>query len=389
MKKGFFSVFFFLGLALLFLNHSFGQSHFYIGHEEGDGYLIDPRQIEEGPDGNIYIFDASDAYIKVFSPEGKYLRRIGGKGQGPGEFQRADGSGFGFTSDGKLYFTEYTGGHRWITFMELSGEFINVLTLKINEVFGVSCSSTLEDGSFLVEISLNSIPEKKNDYFLYRSPEALVRVDSTGKTIAEIIKTNYFTQISSIGDGGTSWIPFIPVFTWTPFKNNTVIFADGSSQNLKVYDYKGRFIHEIETGLPLPEKVTGKDLNQWRKRRKESMSIRDKAWYNRFGRVIEKYKKSIYKNKPNLNRISLTPAGNILVSGPWDYDEGKINYWLLDEKGKSIAQIHMAIHRLNISKHFILFTTSNEEGITLVHCLKRRGSEREGLLKISSLNPFY
>ena len=82
----------------IFSSSSFGQEDiFTLGAEQGDGLLLYPRDVKEGPDGNIYVLDWSDAFIKVYSPDGKLLRRMGGKGQGPGEFQDADGSYFGFT----------------------------------------------------------------------------------------------------------------------------------------------------------------------------------------------------------------------------------------------------------------------------------------------------
>ena len=71
-------VYFFILFFVLVLN-SPGEDHFIIGKEDGDGFLAYPRHAQEGPDGNIYVFDWSDFYIKVYSPEGKYLRRIGGK----------------------------------------------------------------------------------------------------------------------------------------------------------------------------------------------------------------------------------------------------------------------------------------------------------------------
>ncbi len=37
--------------------------------------------------GNIYAIDSSSAHIRVFDSNGEYLRTIGRKGQGPGEFQ--------------------------------------------------------------------------------------------------------------------------------------------------------------------------------------------------------------------------------------------------------------------------------------------------------------
>ncbi len=58
----------------------FGDEEIIIGRDEGDSMLIYPQQVEEGPDGNIYVYDLADAFIKVYSPEGKFLRKIGGKG---------------------------------------------------------------------------------------------------------------------------------------------------------------------------------------------------------------------------------------------------------------------------------------------------------------------
>ncbi|MFB0566548.1 MAG: hypothetical protein ACETWK_12850 [Candidatus Aminicenantaceae bacterium] len=383
MKKASFCICFSAVLSLFVLYPCFGEEYFVLGKEQGDGELIFPRQVEEGPDGNIYVYDQSDAYIKVYSPEGKYLRRIGGSGQGPGEIQRASGVSLGFTPSGKLFFTEFIGGHRWITFMELSGEFYKVLKLEINEVFGIIDSFFLKDGGFLVEVSYMSFPEKKKDFFLYRTPHALIMFNSKGQIISEIIKTNHITRISYISDGADLELPFIPVFEWIPFEKNTVIFTDGLSKNLRVYDHKGTLIREIRTLLPSPEKVTSEDLKRWREERKEM--IRDKAWYERFGTVIEKYKKSIYEKIPILSGISLTPEGNILVSGHWNSENNMIDSWLLGKNGKEMAKIALEALVLNVSKHFIFLSIENEDGIIHVYCVKRRGSEEEDLLKLRGL----
>jgi hypothetical protein len=358
----------------------FGDEEIIIGREQGDSMLIYPQQIEEGPDGNIYVYDLADAYIKVYAPEGKFLRKIGGKGQGPGEIQRPGDASFGFTSDEKLFFTEFFGGHPWITFMELSGKFHKVLKPEIKEFFGVSRAVSLQDGGFLAQFWFTGMPEKRKDYFLHSSPTELVILSSKGRIISRIRKTSYFTRISYFDGGRDSPLPFTPVFLWCPFKNNTVIFTDGLSTKLKVYDYEGKLIKEISTPLSEPEKVTKNDLNEWRRRRKES--IRDKHWYNQFGTVIEKYKKSIYEKRPNLIGISLTPDGNIFISGPWDDEAQKRNYWLLDENGKTIAQIRTELPAMQISKHFLFYRTTDEEENILIHCFKRKGTEKEDLLRL-------
>jgi hypothetical protein len=60
-----------------------------IGLEEGDenytfGYPIDVNSDQRG---NIYVLDYQDCAIKKYDPRGTFLRQIGRKGQGPGEFQ--------------------------------------------------------------------------------------------------------------------------------------------------------------------------------------------------------------------------------------------------------------------------------------------------------------
>jgi hypothetical protein len=363
-----------------------GQDHFIVGQEEGEGLLVDPSQIEEGPDGDIYVFDRSDAFIKVYSIKGKYLRRIGGKGEGPGELKRADGASFGFTLDKKLYFTEYFGGHNWITLMELSGKFQKAIPFEITGVFGISGAFPLIDGGFLIEYSFSDSPERRKDYFLYSYNYRLVRINSEGEVIAEIIKKKYFATISGVSDGADQRLPYVPAFAWTAYEDDRIVFSDGSSRNLNVFDYHGVLTKEIRTDLPEPEKVTSKDLERWRKSREETSTLKDKAWFERFGRVIEKYEKSIYGNKPILSGISLTPERNIIVLGPASFESDRITYWLLGKNGKTLATANWPIGDLNICKHFIFFTTEDEGGNIRVHCLRRTGSEVRDFQKINTFD---
>ena len=60
-------------LFVILISFGFAQKYQILGQDEGDGELISPRQIKEGPDGNFYIYDSQDAYIKVFSSDGKFL----------------------------------------------------------------------------------------------------------------------------------------------------------------------------------------------------------------------------------------------------------------------------------------------------------------------------
>jgi hypothetical protein len=371
--------FLFIGLLLLYsFVFGYAQEHLTIGVIGEEGELVYPSQAEEGPDGNIYVYDMVDAYIKVYSSEGKYLRKMGGEGQGPGEIKRAEGVRFGFTADGKLYFTEFINGHRWITLLELSGKLHKTIKLQISEVFGISRSHPLEDGGFLLQLSFFSIPEAKDDYFLYKSPRELVRINAEGNIVSSLKKSLHVSRISYRSDGADSPVPFTPRFMWCPYGEGKILYSDGLSSIFQVFDYEGKQLEEITTPLPEPENVTKKDLDEWRNRRKEMVN---KDWYQRFGTVIDKYRKSIHEKKPNMNGLSLTPDGNILIAGGSDEGADHLDYWLLDKKGKTLIRGRTSSVGLHITPHFIFYGTRDEDGSFQFYAQKRSGTETQDLKK--------
>jgi streptogramin lyase len=72
--------------------------------------LNDPANLDIGPDGNLYVTDASQR-VTVISPQGKVLRRWGHDGHGPGQFSfvkhdpTAPGvsAGIAVAADGRVY----------------------------------------------------------------------------------------------------------------------------------------------------------------------------------------------------------------------------------------------------------------------------------------------
>lgn len=55
---------------------------------EDENYIFYwPRDIARDTKGNLYVLDLEKCRVQKFDPEGRYLATIGGKGQGPGEFE--------------------------------------------------------------------------------------------------------------------------------------------------------------------------------------------------------------------------------------------------------------------------------------------------------------
>ncbi len=100
--------------------------------------------------------------------------------------------------------------------------------------------------------------------------------------------------------------------------------------------------------------------------------------------MIEKYTSSIYKVKPMIDGLSVTPAGNILIAGAWNPETSSRTYWLIDETGKTLAQMEIAAG-VDLSKSFILVVRTDEDSNMQVRCMRRSGSDKDDFLRAARL----
>ncbi len=83
--------------------------------------LLYPSGLAVGPkDGNIYVTDSGHDRIKVFSPQGKFLKEWGAKGIKPGDLNAA--SGLAFDAEGRLHEAD-AANHR-VQMLATDGEFL-------------------------------------------------------------------------------------------------------------------------------------------------------------------------------------------------------------------------------------------------------------------------
>jgi hypothetical protein len=89
--------------------------------EPKEATLYRPRGILVDENDCIYVSDYQDAMIKVFDRQGKFVRAIGRKGQGPGEFQAM--TAMDFLPDGRLLVFDIQS--RRTSLFDRTGRFIN------------------------------------------------------------------------------------------------------------------------------------------------------------------------------------------------------------------------------------------------------------------------
>ena len=89
--------------------------------ESGPAAVLRPGQFAVDGGNRVHIFESSEGVIKVFGEDGRFLRSVGRKGQGPGEFGQA---GFlGFCPDGRLLVTDFQ--NRRTSFFGPEGDFLS------------------------------------------------------------------------------------------------------------------------------------------------------------------------------------------------------------------------------------------------------------------------
>jgi len=88
--------------------------------ESGPGAVYKPGQFAVDGRNRVYIYESGEGVIKVYGADGRFLKTVGRKGQGPGEFAMA--FFLGFCPDGRLLVTDYQ--NRRTSFFGPEGEFL-------------------------------------------------------------------------------------------------------------------------------------------------------------------------------------------------------------------------------------------------------------------------
>ena len=109
----------------------------------GDDALYNPVRFAVDESGSVFIADAQEWRIKVFDQSGSYLKSIGNRGQGPGEFMHV--TALGFTPDGRLLILDVRS--RRTSLFTADGEFLESYPWRSRHVrlFWIDDSSYLSD----------------------------------------------------------------------------------------------------------------------------------------------------------------------------------------------------------------------------------------------------
>jgi hypothetical protein len=223
------------------------------GEETGPGAVLKPGQYAVDRQNRVHIYESAEGVIKVFGEDGRFIRNVGRKGQGPGEFAQA--YFLGFSPDGRLLVTDYQ--NRRTSIFGPEGDFLGSSQWTEN----VSMPYLVLDGAYVIMTTV----------FEAGSPKMFLKTyDFEGK---ELRNWGLFTSPAvktvsrATSDGGG-----ITIGMGVPFSPHSVLAGDDRLQRLyhclsdayriEVYDAGGRLLRKIDRPYDRVP-VTGADKEEF------------------------------------------------------------------------------------------------------------------------------
>lgn len=214
-----------------------------IGDEENENfnYLLDgPIDIAFDSNSNIYILEENGRCIKIFDNSGKFLKQIGRKGKGPGEFTTV--TSLGLDNKNNIYVADIGSGR--ITKLSPDGKYISTIQAPYNDLeFSINSKNKL----LFVNPNLNGGRNlSKNNVPLF------CEINKKGKLINFFGQGVYFSKFP-FSTGGNR-------LKFCLDKKDNIIAAFLFQNIIKKYSPEGKLILEIKLN-PHKEKLINSELN--------------------------------------------------------------------------------------------------------------------------------
>lgn len=303
---------------------------------------IGDKEIESGYDfevittiraddnGNIYVLDAKAQQVKVFDESGKYLRNIGRKGQGPGEFSLP--SGLHIISKNEIMVSSIT---RRLSFFSLSGKFLRQIN-NSPDPFPVPDSS----GNFIVK-TWNASDGGKIVTDLKKLNSDLELIFSIGKLEVE----------SPLGQKKLN--AFSTLLYFTVLTDDSIVWGINNAFQLSVVDPRGNLVKKIQMDFD-PVRVAEEYKKDYLKRNNDDLS-RSRGITYKFPEYFP-----VFKN------ISTDDQGRIIVGTYISDTENNNLFDVFDSEGRYVAKIAMKNNPVYWKKGKLYSAEEDDEGFLTV-----------------------
>ncbi|HXF95250.1 MAG TPA: 6-bladed beta-propeller [Gemmatimonadales bacterium] len=320
-----------------------------IGSAEGDDALAFNQiaDLEVDRVGRIYVVESQTQEIRVFDSAGRFLRTIGRKGRGPGEFQQA--IGMEWDPAGRLWVVDQ--GNVRYTLLDSAARVLGTRTRPLSGWFTWRWQGGLDSTGLVYE--------------WYRKPDptggdVLLRYDTAFKAADTFPLPAYEGEVFKIEESGRRiWasVPFTPALSWIFDPRGYVWFGITAPYRIYQRRLEGDTVRVIERAYePLP--VTSED--------RDSVIAR-LDWFTKQGGKVDASR--IPRVKPAFDSFFLDDRGYLWVDPvtPKE-DEGRV-FDVFDPDGRYLGRARANVRLAGqpvFRGDYLHATTEDESGIPYV-----------------------
>jgi len=307
---------------------------------------------------NVYICDYKANNIKKFDKNGEFIKTIGRKGQGPGEFNMP--FNIAVMSD-KLFV--YDMGNFRLCALKLDGEFIKSAGFQMDQGRPQLMRAS-PDGNLMIGLEKTNFREtdKPQDYLINAYSAEL---KSSGSVYSQQIWHNKYLR----HEGRLTNViqPFAPLVYWDVTPDGKIVIGKSDKYEIHIYTKDGEKTHTfVHTYKPV--KVTDKDKD----------IFFGNVAYSSGGGVTKGAPDHIKKNtefpkyKPAFRQILVDSEGNVLVCTYREERDEDLKYFdAFDPQGDFLGSVRINSDipfpfRAKIKNHSFWWIQSDEDGINKV-----------------------
>lgn len=302
-----------------------------IGDEQGapEYQLFNARGPTRLANGSVVLLNAGTREIRFYGPDGRFLRRAGRAGGGPGEF--GNPQGMARMSDDSIIVWDRSPPRA--TVFDSAGRFARTFQMVSSApTYTLQLSGVLADASLLFRQDATHGPDSRLG--TYRDTSRLLLFATDGRLLGPISTISGYESYVS-GGKNTLTVSSRPFGKWTqvvPFGGRLLV-ADNQSYELRVLDLDGAVRRIIRVNRDNPP-VGRRDIEQFSKRYLAATPADRRDAARRF------LEEAPYpKDMPAFSRVRVDPALRIWVADYSPDDSGRFAWAVFDSLGHALGSV--------------------------------------------------
>jgi hypothetical protein len=242
------------------------RESFSVGAAEGGGGDVFGAVGDVGFDGaeNLYVLDRLNARVVVFDSAGRFVRALGRRGGGPGEFSAPQQ--MAVTREGQVIVSD--AGRRALVIFERVGSARSVPFPGVTMLIGRTLALHPRGG--IVSLAMGNPTAGGADAF----GEELLLWMPTGAGAARRLATVSTPRSRTTGGAGVRVHAapiFSPAFQFAVAPGGSVAVVDGAAYSIRILDSAGVAVRVLQRAIE-PRRVTVRDRQRERERREAQLS---------------------------------------------------------------------------------------------------------------------